>query len=120
MGVMLQALVLFEEVLGMEPPNYLGDDFSRITQIYRVSQYNISCCYSAMNQVSVQIMKVMLCRLSKLHVCLPFTHQFDLLYWSDARNGRLNFQSVRFVSAIICRSYNNTVDRPGLTAYAYC
>ena len=49
--VNLQALVLFEEVLGMEPPNYLGDDFSRITQIYRVSQYNISCCYSAMNQV---------------------------------------------------------------------
>ncbi|KAL3132470.1 hypothetical protein ABBQ32_009020 [Trebouxia sp. C0010 RCD-2024] len=45
------ALVLFEEVLGMEPPNYLGDDFSRITQIFRVSQYNISCCYSAMNQV---------------------------------------------------------------------
>lgn len=55
---LLQALVLFEEVLGMEPPNYLGDDFSRITQIYRVSQYNISCCYSAMNQVST-------CSLSK-------------------------------------------------------
>ncbi len=47
----LQALVDFEEVLGMEPPNYVGDDFSRVTQIYRVTQYNISCCYSAMNQV---------------------------------------------------------------------
>lgn len=45
------ALVDFEEVLGMEPPNYVGDDFSRVTQIYRVTQYNISCCYSAMNQV---------------------------------------------------------------------
>ncbi len=49
---LLQALVDFEEVLGMEPPNYVGDDFSRVTQIYRVTQYNISCCYSAMNQVS--------------------------------------------------------------------
>lgn len=45
------ALVDFEEVLGMEPPGYVGDDFSRVTQIYRVTQYNISCCYSAMNQV---------------------------------------------------------------------
>ncbi|DBB14040.1 hypothetical protein WJX82_011515 [Trebouxia sp. C0006] len=45
------ALVDFEEVLGMEPPNYVGDDFSRVTQIYRVTQYNISCCYSAMNQI---------------------------------------------------------------------
>ncbi|KAL0034948.1 hypothetical protein WJX79_001966 [Trebouxia sp. C0005] len=45
------ALVDFEEVLGMEPANYVGDDFSRVTQIYRVTQYNISCCYSAMNQI---------------------------------------------------------------------
>ncbi len=49
---LLQALVDFEEVLGMEPPNYVGDDFSRVTQIYRVTQYNISCCYSAMDQVN--------------------------------------------------------------------
>ena len=54
--------MLFEEVLGMEPPNYLGDDFSRITQIYRVSQYNIACCYSAMNQVSA-------CMTEQLHYC---------------------------------------------------
>lgn len=49
----VQALVDFEEVLGMEPPGYVGDDFSRVTQIYRVTQYNISCCYSAMNQVNM-------------------------------------------------------------------
>lgn len=36
-----QALIDFENVLGMEPKNYLGDDFSRVTQIYRVTQYNI-------------------------------------------------------------------------------
>ena len=48
---MLQALVDFEEVLGMEPPNFVGDDFSRVTQIYRVTQFNIACCYSSMGQV---------------------------------------------------------------------
>lgn len=35
----------------MEPKNYVGDDFSRITQIYRVTQYNIACCYAAMGSV---------------------------------------------------------------------
>ena len=34
----------------MEPKNYLGDDFSRVTQIYRVAQYNLACCYAAINQ----------------------------------------------------------------------
>jgi hypothetical protein len=45
------ALIDFEEVVGMEPRNYLGDDFSRVTNIYRVAQYNIACCYSALDQV---------------------------------------------------------------------
>ncbi|KAK9803594.1 hypothetical protein WJX72_003213 [[Myrmecia] bisecta] len=45
------ALYDFEEVLAMEPKGYIGDDFSRVTQIYRVSQYNIACCYSSINQV---------------------------------------------------------------------
>ena len=45
------ALIDFENVLGLEPKNYLGDDFSRVTQIYRVTQYNIACCYSVLNQV---------------------------------------------------------------------
>lgn len=35
----------------MEPPNFVGDDFSRVTQIYRVTQFNIACCYSSMGQV---------------------------------------------------------------------
>lgn len=34
----LQALIDFENVLSLEPKNYLGDDFSRVTQIYRVTQ----------------------------------------------------------------------------------
>ncbi len=37
----MQSLIDFENVLSMEPKNYLGDDFSRVTQIYRVTQYNI-------------------------------------------------------------------------------
>ena len=46
----LQALQDFEEVISLEPKNYLGDDFSRVTQIYRVAQYNLACCYAAINQ----------------------------------------------------------------------
>ena len=44
----------FENVLSLEPKNFVGDDFSRVTQIFRVTQYNIACCYSAMNQVGPQ------------------------------------------------------------------
>ena len=35
----------------MEPKNYLGDDFARVTQVYRVTQYNVACCYSTLGQV---------------------------------------------------------------------
>ncbi|KAI7844917.1 hypothetical protein COHA_001565 [Chlorella ohadii] len=45
-GKVEESLIDFENVLSMEPKNYLGDDFSRVTQIYRVTQYNIACCYS--------------------------------------------------------------------------
>ena len=45
-----QALIDFEDVISMEPKNYLGDDFSRVTQIFRVAQYNVACCYSAIDQ----------------------------------------------------------------------
>lgn len=34
----------------MEPKKYLGDNFSRVTQIFRVSHYNVACCYSSINQ----------------------------------------------------------------------
>lgn len=52
-----QALIDFEEVISMEPKNYLGDDFSRVTQIFRVAQYNVACCYSAINQVSTSLLQ---------------------------------------------------------------
>lgn len=46
-----EALIDFENVLSMEPKNYLGDDFSRVTKVYRITQYNIACCYSTLGQV---------------------------------------------------------------------
>lgn len=48
-GDVEMALIDFENVLSLEPKNYLGDDFSRVTQIYRVTQYNIACCYSMLD-----------------------------------------------------------------------
>lgn len=35
----------------MEPRNYVGDNFARVTPIYKVTQYNIACCYSMLGQV---------------------------------------------------------------------
>lgn len=44
------ALVDFENIISMEPRNYIGDNLSRITPIYKVTQYNIACCYSMLGQ----------------------------------------------------------------------
>ncbi|PNH12408.1 hypothetical protein TSOC_000635 [Tetrabaena socialis] len=44
------ALVEFENIIAMEPRNYVGDNFSRNTPIYKVTQYNIACCYSMLDQ----------------------------------------------------------------------
>lgn len=46
-----EALVGFNEVLGLEPRKYIGDNFSRVTEIYRVTQYNIACCYSTIGNL---------------------------------------------------------------------
>lgn len=46
------ALVDFENVVALEPRNYVGDNFSRVTPILPVTHYNIACCYSMLNQVS--------------------------------------------------------------------
>ena len=43
-----KALIMWEDVIGMEPKNYVGDDFSRTTAIYRTAYYNIACCYCKM------------------------------------------------------------------------
>ena len=50
-GNVEEALIDFENVLAMEPKNYLGDNFARVTDVYRVTQYNIACCYSSLGQV---------------------------------------------------------------------
>ncbi|GAB5367374.1 hypothetical protein AAMO2058_001224800 [Amorphochlora amoebiformis] len=44
------AIYKFEDVLGMEPPNYVGDDFRRITPMYEIAGYNIACCFSKLRQ----------------------------------------------------------------------
>lgn len=49
-GKIEDSLIDFENVLALEPKNYVGDDFSRVTQVYRVTQYNIACCYSMLEQ----------------------------------------------------------------------
>jgi hypothetical protein len=52
-SVLLQgALVDFENVVAMEPRNYVGDNLSRVTPILPVTHYNIACCYSMLKQVS--------------------------------------------------------------------
>ncbi len=67
--VAAQALIEFENVLATEPKNYVGDDFSRVTQTYRVTQYNIACCYAAMGQVRSLAMRAV-----AVHVCSMQRH----------------------------------------------
>ena len=40
------ALVDFENVVAMEPRNYVGDNLSRVTPVLPVALYNVACCYS--------------------------------------------------------------------------
>ena len=47
-GQFEKALIMWEDVIGMEPKNYFGDDFSRTTAIYRTAYYNVACCYCKM------------------------------------------------------------------------
>lgn len=44
------ALVDFENIISMEPRNYVGDNMSRVTPMYPITQYNVACCYSMLNQ----------------------------------------------------------------------
>jgi hypothetical protein len=50
-AVLQGALVDFENVVAMEPRNYVGDNLSRVTPILPVTHYNIACCYSMLKQV---------------------------------------------------------------------
>jgi hypothetical protein len=53
-GWLQGALVDFENVVALEPRNFVGDNFSRVTPILPVTHYNIACCYSMLNQVTDQ------------------------------------------------------------------
>lgn len=50
-GDIAGALVDFENVAALEPRNYVGDNGARVTPILQVTQYNIACCYSMLDQV---------------------------------------------------------------------
>jgi len=45
------ALMVWEDCLGMEPKNYLSDRFETVTEVYKVTAYNIACCYSKMGEI---------------------------------------------------------------------
>jgi len=45
-----KSLETFEDVIGLEPPNYMGDDFSRYTLEYKLSHYNVACCYGKLGE----------------------------------------------------------------------
>uniref|UniRef100_A0A7S1NLC2 PDZ domain-containing protein n=1 Tax=Eutreptiella gymnastica TaxID=73025 RepID=A0A7S1NLC2_9EUGL len=40
------ALVMFEEIIGLEPQNYIGDNFALTTDMFRISHYQMACVYS--------------------------------------------------------------------------
>lgn len=44
-----EGVIQFEDVRALEPKNYVGDNFERVTEVYKVSSYNIACCYSKLN-----------------------------------------------------------------------
>lgn len=44
------ALIDFENVIATETTKYMGDNFSRVSEVGKVAQYNAACCYSMLNQ----------------------------------------------------------------------
>lgn len=55
------ALIVFEEVAALEPKNYMGDDFSKTTEIYKVAQYNIACCFSRLGKTDEALLALKRC-----------------------------------------------------------
>lgn len=50
-----EALIDFENVIAMEPKKFIGDNFSRVTDVYPVAYYNVACCYSSLNQIDAAL-----------------------------------------------------------------
>ena len=53
------ALIIFEEVAALEPKNFMSDNFQTATEVYKVTMYNIACCFSKLGQLdnSLQALK---------------------------------------------------------------
>jgi hypothetical protein len=45
-----KALTEYSTARALEPKNFMADDFSRVTELYKVASFNIACCYSNLNQ----------------------------------------------------------------------
>lgn len=46
-----EALIQFENIVALEPKNFIGDNFEKVTNIFRVAQYNAACCYACMGAI---------------------------------------------------------------------
>lgn len=55
------ALIVFEEVAALEPKNFMSDNFETSTEIYKVAQYNIACCFSKLGQTDNSIVALKRC-----------------------------------------------------------
>jgi tetratricopeptide (TPR) repeat protein len=42
------ALVQFENIIGLEPAGFIGDDFAATSELFRISHYQMACVYSLM------------------------------------------------------------------------
>jgi|TARA_B110000459_G_scaffold144409_1_gene157323 tetratricopeptide (TPR) repeat protein len=58
------ALIQFEEVAALEPKNYMSDNFETTTEIYRVCQYNIACCFSNIGKLDESLLALRRCMAS--------------------------------------------------------
>lgn len=50
-GEIENALIDFENVISTETTKYMGDNFSRVSDVGKVAQYNTACCYSMLGQL---------------------------------------------------------------------
>lgn len=55
------ALLDWENVLGLEPANYMADNMARVSDVYQVSAFNIACCYAKMGQVEAGLEALDVC-----------------------------------------------------------
>jgi len=49
------ALLDWENVIGLEPANYMSDSFAMVSDIYQVAAYNTACCYCKMDQLEAAL-----------------------------------------------------------------